>query len=130
MNERMAIIMRLSWGECRRKAKELGGKPSEYLKEVLKKQHSKMLSHEQSKEIYVIKYNKSQDNFIGTYLTIGVNPQLKSNKRNEEFLQITTPKGSRNFSYFSLVKCDNFKQANEMIKEMLEKNPSWILTEY
>lgn len=130
MNERMTIIMKLSWGECRRKAKELGGNPYEYLKEVMKKQHAKMLAHEKAKEIYVIKYNKKQDEYIGTYLTIGVNPQIKFNRNDEEYLQITTPKGSRNFSYFKLIKCNSFKQANDKIKELLEKNKDWCLTEY
>lgn len=130
MSVKLKLLMNLTWNECRRRAKKGGGNPKDYLSEVLKKQHFKMLQRENNEEIYVVIYRKAQDKYINRYVTIGINPQLKINSKGEEFLQITTPRGSWNYSHFELIKCRSFEHADQEINNILDNNTDCSIQEY
>lgn len=120
--ERMAMIMKITWGKARKLAKDLGGKPSDYIREVLKEVHK-----ETKENLYIMTYQKKEDNYTNTYVIVGTQPTEKINKQGNNYLAFTTFKGLRNYSYYKLIKCTNYKDVEEKLIKLMKENPSYIL---
>lgn len=120
--ERMAMIMKISWSKARALAKEMGGKPVEYIREILKEVHK-----ETKDNIYIMTYNKKEDNYTNTYVIVGTQPIEKVNKQGGNYLSFTTFKGLRNYNYYKLIKCVNYKDMETKLIKLLKENPSYIL---
>lgn len=122
-NERMEIIMKLSWGSAKKLAKEKGGKPIDYIKDMMRSAH-----HDIKNNVYVLLYNKKEDDYINTHVIIGVNPSEKLNKKGDKYLSFVSFKGLRNYSFYKLIKCTDFNDAESKVIKLLKENPSYILS--
>ena len=120
--ERMSMIMKITWTKARKLAKELGGKPVEYIREVLKEVH-----REAKENMYIMMYNKKEDDYTNTYVIVGTNPIEKVNKQGGKYLAFTTFKGLRNYTYYNLIKCTNYKDMETRLVKLLKENPNYIL---
>lgn len=81
--ERMSMIMKITWNKARKLAKQLGGKPVEYVREVLKEVH-----REAKENMYIMMYNKKEDDYTNTYVIVGTNPVEKVNKQGGKYLDL------------------------------------------
>lgn len=120
--EKMSLIMKMSWSKARKLAKELGGKPIDYIRATLKQSHNEVKDN-----MYIMTYNKKEDNYMNTYVIVGTQPIEKVNKQGNSYLSFTTFKGMRNYSYYNLIKCTNYKDMEVKLIKLLKENPNYIL---
>lgn len=120
--EKMSLIMKMSWSKARKLAKELGGKPIDYIRATLKQSHNEVKDN-----MHIMTYNKKEDNYTNTYVIVGTQPIEKVNKQGNNYLSFTTFKGMRNYSYYNLIKCTNYKDMEVKLIKLLKENPNYIL---
>ena len=120
--EKMSLIMKMSWSKARKLAKELGGKPIDYIRATLKQSHNEVKDN-----MYVMTKKKKEDNYMNTYVIVGTQPIEKVNKQGNNYLSFTTFKGMRNYSYYNLIKCTSYKDMEVKLIKLLKENPNYIL---
>lgn len=120
------LVMKNAWRKAEIYAAKNGGKKSDYISECLKEQWQLIKKAYGQAEIYIILYNKRDDSYAKDYAILGVLPEIKTNKNGYTYLKAYTYKGERNYSYYTLVKVKNLKEAKEKLETL--QNAGYILS--
>lgn len=115
------MIFKNAWQYARKLANKLGGRPSEYIGYTLKVYWRLAKTQAKKSQVFVIQYQKKEDNYKGYYFTLGTNLKTKTNKQGEPYLSAITHKGNRNYKFYELRNVKTLKEWQKISKKLIEK---------